>query len=180
MLQGLITIPCILNGHCSTLWAVEASYWSESINLLFSKVWNSLRKDQNANVWMFVLPSSILLPRLDFLPSSPSPSPSPPPLRPSVSFGGRYYVIVGGIEHRSRGSGGPMNYWWESRRDPPRPAHFTWSSPHCRVNQANGRERLRRERERERERSIVQLVDAGPPPSATELLMGRKFFFFFL
>lgn len=27
-----------------------------------------------------------------------------------VSFGGRYYVIVRGIEHRSRGSSGPMNY----------------------------------------------------------------------
>lgn len=33
-----------------------------------------------------------------------------PPLDLPVSFGGRYYVIVGGIEHRSRGSSGLMNY----------------------------------------------------------------------
>ena len=38
--------------------------------------------------------------------------PLPPslPLSLSLSFGGRYYVIVGGIEHKSRGSSGPMNY----------------------------------------------------------------------
>ncbi len=55
----------------------------------------------------------------------------------------------GELEHKSRGSSGPMNYWWESRRDPPRSSHFTSSSPRSRVNQAKWREG---ERERDRER----------------------------
>lgn len=103
------------------------------------------------------------------------PSPTPPPPSPAlpVSFGGRYYVIVGGIEHRSRGSSGPMNYWWESRRDPPRPAHFTSSSPHSRVNQAKGRERGR---EGERKRGGVHCFVGGHclPPSPAELWMERQ------
>lgn len=82
---------------------------------------------------------------------------SPGPLSRSILFslfwGWRYYVIVRGIEHKSRGSSGPMNYWWESQRDPPRSAHFTSSSPHSRVNQAKWREGERGREEERRRRS---------------------------
>lgn len=54
-----------------------------------------------------ILPSPLLLPHLESFSSSRHRS---PPLALPVSFGGRYYVIAGGIEHRSRGSSGPMNY----------------------------------------------------------------------
>lgn len=62
-----------------------------------------------------------------------------PPIPLFFLGGGRYYVIVRGIEHKSRGSSGPMNYWWESQHDPPRSAHFTSSSPRSRVNQPKWR-----------------------------------------
>lgn len=95
---------------------------------------------------------------------------SPGPLSRSILFslfwGWRYYVIVRGIEHKSRGSSGPMNYWWESQRDPPRSAHFTSSSPHSRVNQAKWREGEEGERERgreEEEESIVWMEDRVRP-----------------
>lgn len=106
---------------------------------------------------------------------------SPGPLSRSILFslfwGWRYYVIVRGIEHKSRGSSGPMNYWWESQRDPPRSAHFTSSSPHSRVNQAKWREGGRgREGERKRGGGGVHCLAGGqsPPVTATELWMTGK------
>lgn len=98
------------------------------------------------------------------------PTSTPSPALP-VSYGGRYYVIAGGIEHRSRGSSGPMNYWWESRRDPPRPAHFTSSSPHSRVNQAKEGERGSG---RKKERRSPLFSWRTPPAAVSGWIMDGK------
>lgn len=162
-----------------TLLNILLSSWSvllkQIYKLFFSKVQNSPKKDKKKHKRLKARSSSFH-PFTSFgFSSLLHLAITFPPLRSSISFGGRYYVIVRGIEHRSRGSGGPMNYWWESRRDPPRPAHFTWSSPHCRVNQANGRER-----KREGKKGAVHCL-VGGHWSATVcnwIMDGKRIFFF--
>ena len=119
-----------LQSKCNYSWFLKR--WQQMVCTLLHKRKTNLWKSVCLNVMELFLCVSF-----SWICFFPSPSfSSLGPVSHSLSFGGRYYVIVGGIEHKSRGSSGPMNYWWESRRDPPRSVHFTSSSPHSRVNQA--------------------------------------------